>query len=160
MGHRRAGGGRADPSPAGRRAAAAGDALRQHQPRRAAAHAGGLRRRRAPRRGAGLHRREAGALRADGLAGCRWRHRRAARRLCRGLDRIAAVREAVGGGADVMVDAHWRFSAGGAAALIRDLAPLDLYWLECPVAEGNLPEIRRLRGRRTSAACGWRGRRR
>lgn len=63
-----------------------------------------------------------------------------------GLDRIAAVREAVGGGADVMVDAHWRFSAGGAAALIRDLAPLDLYWLECPVAEGNLPEIRRLRG--------------
>ncbi|MDJ0388859.1 mandelate racemase/muconate lactonizing enzyme family protein [Roseomonas sp. E05] len=63
-----------------------------------------------------------------------------------GLDRIAAVREAVGPSVDVMVDAHWRFSPGGAAALLRDLAPLDLYWLECPVAEANTPEIRRLRG--------------
>ncbi|MXP63521.1 mandelate racemase/muconate lactonizing enzyme family protein [Roseomonas sp. M0104] len=63
-----------------------------------------------------------------------------------GLDRIAAVREAVGASVDVMVDAHWRFSPGGAASLLRDLAPLGLYWLECPVAEANAPEIRRLRG--------------
>jgi galactonate dehydratase len=63
-----------------------------------------------------------------------------------GIARIAAVREAVGAAVDVMVDAHWRFSPGGAAALIRDLAPLGLYWLECPVAEANHAEIRRLRG--------------
>lgn len=63
-----------------------------------------------------------------------------------GLDRIAAVREAVGRDVDVMVDAHWRFSPGGAAALLRDVAPFGLYWLECPVSEANLPEIRRLRG--------------
>lgn len=63
-----------------------------------------------------------------------------------GLARIAAVREAVGPDVEVMVDAHWRFSPGGAAALIRDLAPFRLFWLECPVAEANLPEIRRLRG--------------
>ncbi|MCI0754884.1 mandelate racemase/muconate lactonizing enzyme family protein [Teichococcus vastitatis] len=63
-----------------------------------------------------------------------------------GLDRVAAVREAVGPSVEVMVDAHWRFSVGGAAVLVRDLAPLGLYWLECPVSEGNLPEIRRLRG--------------
>jgi len=56
------------------------------------------------------------------------------------------VREAVGTSVDVMVDAHWRFSPGGAASLLRDLAPLGLYWLECPVAEANIPEIRRLRG--------------
>jgi galactonate dehydratase len=62
-----------------------------------------------------------------------------------GLDRIAAVREAVGRNVDVMVDAHWRFSPGGAAALLRDLAGFDLFWLECPVSESNLPEIRRLR---------------
>lgn len=62
-----------------------------------------------------------------------------------GLARIVAVREAVGPGIEVMVDAHWRFSPGGAAALLRDLAPLGLYWLECPVAEANHAEIRRLR---------------
>jgi galactonate dehydratase len=62
-----------------------------------------------------------------------------------GLARIAAVRDAVGPDVDVMVDAHWRFSPGGAAALIRDLAPLSLHWLECPVAEANHAEIRRLR---------------
>jgi galactonate dehydratase len=63
-----------------------------------------------------------------------------------GLARIAAVRDAVGPDIDVMVDAHWRFSPGGAAALIRDLAPLNLFWLECPVAEANHAGIRRLRG--------------
>ena len=62
-----------------------------------------------------------------------------------GLARIAAVRAAVGPGIEVMVDAHWRFSPGGAAALIRDLADYRLFWLECPVAEANRAEIRRLR---------------
>jgi galactonate dehydratase len=63
-----------------------------------------------------------------------------------GLARIAAVRDAVGTGTAVMVDAHWRFSPGGAAGLIRDLDPFRLFWLECPVAEANHAEIRRLRG--------------
>ena len=62
-----------------------------------------------------------------------------------GLARIAAVRAAVGAGVDVMVDAHWRFSPGGAAGLIRDLAPFNLFWLECPVSEANHSAIRRLR---------------
>jgi galactonate dehydratase len=63
-----------------------------------------------------------------------------------GLARIAAVRAAVGSGVDIMVDAHWRFSPGAAAALVRDVAEFGLFWLECPVAEANHPEIRRLRG--------------
>ncbi|WP_158639070.1 mandelate racemase/muconate lactonizing enzyme family protein [Elioraea rosea] len=63
-----------------------------------------------------------------------------------GLDRVAAVREAVGRSIEVMVDCHWRFSAGGAAAAIADLARFSLFWVECPVAEANLPAIRRLRG--------------
>lgn len=63
-----------------------------------------------------------------------------------GLARIGAVRDAVGPDVDVMVDAHWRFSPGSAAALIRDVTPFRLFWLECPVAEANLAEIRRLRG--------------
>jgi galactonate dehydratase len=63
-----------------------------------------------------------------------------------GLARIAAVRAAVGPGVDVMVDAHWRFSPGGAASLIRDVAEFRLFWLECLVAEANHAEIARLRG--------------
>lgn len=63
-----------------------------------------------------------------------------------GLARIAAVREAIGRDVDLMVDAHWRFSPGGAAQLIRDVADADLFWLECPVAEANHAEIARLRG--------------
>ena len=63
-----------------------------------------------------------------------------------GLARIAAVRAAVGPGVEVMVDAHWRFSPGGAAALIRDVEPFRLFWLECPIAEANRAEIPRLRG--------------
>jgi galactonate dehydratase len=62
-----------------------------------------------------------------------------------GLARIAAVRAAVGPGIEVMVDAHWRFSPGGAAGLVRDVAGFRLFWLECPVAEANHAEIRRLR---------------
>ncbi len=63
-----------------------------------------------------------------------------------GLARIGAVREAIGPDIDLMVDAHWRFSPGGAAALIRDVASANLFWLECPVAEANRVEIARLRG--------------
>lgn len=66
--------------------------------------------------------------------------------LAEGLERVAAVRDAVGPDVELMVDAHWRFSAGGAAALIGALAPCGLHWLECPVAEANHAEIRRLRG--------------
>lgn len=62
-----------------------------------------------------------------------------------GLARIAAVRDAVGRDIDIMVDAHWRFSPGGAARLVQDVAPFALFWLECPVSEANHPEIRRLR---------------
>jgi galactonate dehydratase len=62
-----------------------------------------------------------------------------------GLARIAAVRAAVGPGIEVMVDAHWRFSPGGAAGLVRDVAEFRLFWLECPVAEANRAEIGRLR---------------
>jgi galactonate dehydratase len=62
-----------------------------------------------------------------------------------GLARIAAVREAIGADIDIMVDAHWRFSPGGAARLVQDVAPFGLFWLECPVSEANHAAIRHLR---------------
>jgi len=68
-----------------------------------------------------------------------------ARAYAEGIARIAAVRDAIGPEVALMVDCHWRFSPGGAAALIRDVTPFALFWLECPVAEANHAATRRLR---------------
>ncbi|HEX8012737.1 MAG TPA: enolase C-terminal domain-like protein, partial [Casimicrobiaceae bacterium] len=70
------------------------------------------------------------------------------RLLDRGLTRIAAVREAIGPGADLMVDCHWRLNRAAAEAVLRATEPLRLHWLECPVPEtlAMLTTIRALRG--------------
>jgi galactonate dehydratase len=52
-----------------------------------------------------------------------------------GLDRVYAVRDAVGGAIDVMVDCHWRFDAPRAEALLRDLEAARPYWVECMTTE-------------------------
>ncbi len=57
------------------------------------------------------------------------------RRVQDGVDRIYAIREAVGPDVAVMVDCHWRFDEASALQLIRDLQPAKLYWLECPISE-------------------------
>jgi galactonate dehydratase len=55
-----------------------------------------------------------------------------------GLDRVFAVRDAVGPGVAVMVDCHWRFDVDRAEALIRDVAAAKPYWLECMISEHPL----------------------
>ena len=64
-----------------------------------------------------------------------------------GLDRMAAVRDTLGPTARLMVDCHWRFNEAGAAEMIRAVAPLAPYWIECPVPESRdrLGAICRLR---------------
>jgi len=52
-----------------------------------------------------------------------------------GLDRVFAVRDAVGAGVAVMVDCHWRFDVDRAEALLKDIAPAKPYWLECMISE-------------------------
>ncbi len=47
---------------------------------------------------------------------------------------MAALREAVGPEIDLMVDLHWKFTAGAAIALIRRLEPYRLYFAEAPCA--------------------------
>lgn len=49
--------------------------------------------------------------------------------------RIAAMRAAIGPAVDLMVDCHWRLDEATAATLVRELAPLALFWLECPISE-------------------------
>lgn len=58
-----------------------------------------------------------------------------ARRTRAGVERVFAIREAVGPDVGIMVDCHWRFDEVGARQAMHDLAPARLYWLECPVSE-------------------------
>lgn len=52
-----------------------------------------------------------------------------------GLERIAAVREAIGPGARLMIDCHWRFDPASAAEMIRAAAEFNPWWIECPLPE-------------------------
>lgn len=64
-----------------------------------------------------------------------------------GLERIAAVRAAVGPHARLMVDCHWRFDEATARQLHAATAPLGVHWIECPLPEvqANIPALVRLR---------------
>ena len=67
--------------------------------------------------------------------------------LDRGLARIAAVRDAIGFGVELMVDCHWRLNRAAAEAVLRAVEPQALDWLECPVPEKPecLDTIRKVR---------------
>jgi L-alanine-DL-glutamate epimerase-like enolase superfamily enzyme len=71
-----------------------------------------------------------------------------------GLDRVFAVRDAIGAAPALMVDCHWRFDEKRAARLIRDLSAAKPYWIECPISEqpSCFPAIARLT--RLAYECG------
>ena len=52
-----------------------------------------------------------------------------------GIERIYAIREAVGPDIKIMVDCHWRFDETATLDLMRRLKDAGLYWLECPISE-------------------------
>jgi galactonate dehydratase len=52
-----------------------------------------------------------------------------------GIDRVYAIREAVGPDIEIMVDCHWRFDEAATSQLIHDLGGVQLFWLECPISE-------------------------
>jgi galactonate dehydratase len=64
-----------------------------------------------------------------------------------GLERIAAVRDAIGRHCRLMVDCHWRFDLPTALGLLRGVEGLDLHWIECPLSEriDDIPALVKLR---------------
>ncbi len=70
-----------------------------------------------------------------------------------GIARTAAVREAIGPDARLMVDCHWRFNEASARHCIDGLAGLNLHWFECPIAESveTLDALKRLRAHANAA---------
>jgi len=57
--------------------------------------------------------------------------------LRKGVDLVAAVRDAVGPDMDIMIDCHGRFSPGTAISVARDLEPSRLFWMEEPTDPEN-----------------------
>ena len=58
-----------------------------------------------------------------------------AKLIAAGLDRVRAVRDAVGADVRVMIDCHWRLTPLAARGVLDALREVRLHWLECPVTE-------------------------
>jgi galactonate dehydratase len=56
-------------------------------------------------------------------------------RVRHGVDCMLALRDALGPAARLMVDCHWRFDEPTALQTLKDLAPANLHWFECPLPE-------------------------
>ena len=52
-----------------------------------------------------------------------------------GIERVYAIREAVGADVKIMVDCHWRLDKQAALDLMSDLKAVRISWLECPISE-------------------------
>ena len=88
----------------------------------------------------------------DGLQPDKTNTTEGAKAIRAGIERIAAVRAAIGANARLLVDCHWRLDEAAAHHVLRELEPFNLYWLESPLAEtpANFPALRRLRKRANS----------
>ncbi|GHV37513.1 galactonate dehydratase [Synergistales bacterium] len=65
------------------------------------------------------------------------------------VDRIRAIREAVGPNIDLLVDAHRRMSAYDTVSLARRLREFDLYWYEEPVSSKNIELLAQVKSKIT-----------
>ncbi|MXZ26368.1 MAG: mandelate racemase/muconate lactonizing enzyme family protein [Caldilineaceae bacterium SB0665_bin_21] len=62
-----------------------------------------------------------------------------------GVERVRAVREAVGSGIRVAVDCHSRFALSESFLVAAALEPLNLYWFEEPLPVSNLKGLHEVR---------------
>ena len=65
----------------------------------------------------------------------------------KGLERVQALRSAVGPDVEIAVDCHSRFDVKEALAVARALEELDLFWFEEPIAADRLSGLSQLAGR-------------
>ena len=62
-----------------------------------------------------------------------------------GIDRLFAVREAVGPDIQVLLDCHCHFTTAWAIRVARELEPVRLFWFEDPVVRSDLNGLVRVR---------------
>jgi galactonate dehydratase len=66
---------------------------------------------------------------------------------------IRAIRESVGSGVDILIDAHGRFDVPTAVRLANKLAPHGIGWFEEPVPPENPDALKQFRERSTVPVC-------
>jgi galactonate dehydratase len=66
---------------------------------------------------------------------------------------IRAIRESVGPGVDILIDAHGRFDVPTAVRLANKLAPHGIGWFEEPVPPENPDALKQFRERSTVPVC-------
>ena len=65
--------------------------------------------------------------------------------LDRGLAPVKAIRDAVGGEIDIMIECHGMWRLPAAVRIAKGLEPLDIFWLEDPVEMHHLDDLVRLK---------------
>jgi galactonate dehydratase len=67
--------------------------------------------------------------------------------LADGLERVRAIRRAIGPDVDLLVDCHWRFDVASFLRVAEALAPERLFWLEDPVAGDDPTQLLQVKAR-------------
>jgi L-alanine-DL-glutamate epimerase-like enolase superfamily enzyme len=60
------------------------------------------------------------------------------------VERFKAIREAVGGDIEIMIDANWSWTVPEAIKMGRALEPYDVKWIEDPVASDDAEDLRQV----------------
>jgi len=69
------------------------------------------------------------------------------------VERVAAVREAIGPDVDLAIDLHARYDVPSACRIAWELEPLRLLWLEEPVPAENIDALVRVRAQTRTPIC-------
>ena len=69
------------------------------------------------------------------------------------VERVAAVREAIGPDIDLAIDLHARYDVPSACRIAWELEPFSLLWLEEPVPAENIDALARVRAQTRTPIC-------
>jgi galactonate dehydratase len=69
------------------------------------------------------------------------------------VERVAAVREAIGPDVDLAIDLHARYDVPSACRIAWELEPFSLLWLEEPVPAENIDALVRVRAQTRTPIC-------
>jgi galactonate dehydratase len=69
------------------------------------------------------------------------------------VERVAAVREAIGPDVDLAIDVHARYDVPSACRIAWELEPFSLLWLEEPVPAENIDALVRVRAQTRTPIC-------
>ena len=69
------------------------------------------------------------------------------------VERVAAVRKAIGPDVDLCIDLHARYDVPSACRIAWEMEPFNLLWLEEPIPAENVDALRQVRARSRTPIC-------